>query len=133
MKTHKRDIILFISIIGVATLLWGGMTIFKNVSGKDADQVVITIDGKEYGTYSLYEDRVVEITDIDSHDYFGKNTVEIKNGEVNMTYADCPDQYCVKHNPINNSSETIVCLPHKLVVELTKKNENTDSLDVVVE
>lgn len=48
----------------------------------------------------------------------GINTIEIKNGEVFMSYADCPDQYCVKHKKISKAAETIICLPHKIVAEI---------------
>mgnify|MGYP002574392278 CR=1 FL=1 len=43
----------------------------------------------------------------------------IENGSVHMEDADCPDQYCVQHAAIRSSHETIICLPHELVVEIT--------------
>ena len=35
-----------------------------------------------------------------------------------MKEADCPDQICRKHKAIDKSGETIVCLPHKVVIEV---------------
>ena len=39
--------------------------------------------------------------------------------EVQMVAADCRDQICVHHRPITGSGENIICLPHRLVAELT--------------
>ena len=46
-----------------------------------------------------------------------------------MKEADCPDKYCVKQGKIKNVGETIVCLPHKVVVEIEKTSKGTDSND----
>lgn len=81
------------------------------------------IDGKEYGTYSLDEDREIEIKTDN-----GNNKVEIHDKSVEMKEADCPDKYCVKQGKINKIRQNIVCLPHKIVVEIisadsSKQNE----------
>ena len=46
-----------------------------------------------------------------------------------MKEADCPDKYCVKQGKIKNVGETIVCLPHKVVVEIEKTSKGIDSND----
>ena len=74
---------------------------------------MITLDGDPYGTYDLFEEQEIEIvTDA------GTNVVLIKNGRVQMKYSDCHNQICVEHVPISRSGETIICLSHKLVVEV---------------
>ena len=43
-------------------------------------------------------------------------------------------KYCIKQGKIKNTGQTIVCLPHKVVVEIIKQNivnENND-VDAVV-
>lgn len=52
---------------------------------------------------------------------YGSNTVEIQNGAVKVTEADCPDQLCVKQGAIKGDRESIICLPHKFVVEVRKE------------
>ena len=42
----------------------------------------------------------------------------IADGTADVTQADCPDKICVDHAPISRDRETIICLPHKLVVEV---------------
>jgi len=39
---------------------------------------------------------------------------------VDVIEADCPDKICVKHTNIKNAGETIICLPHKLVIEIVE-------------
>ena len=43
-----------------------------------------------------------------------------------MKEADCPDGYCKEQGRISGQKQTIVCLPHKLVVEVIRQND-TDS------
>lgn len=116
----KKDAILGFGVILLAILLLSGMQIIQRVQAKETDesQVVIKIDGKIYGTYSLQEDQVIEVQEGDSY-----NRIRIKNGKAFMEEANCPDGYCEEQGEISNKMQTIVCLPHKLVVEI----EDTDS------
>lgn len=46
------------------------------------------------------------------------NLLAVSGSGVSMSAADCPDQICVHHIPIAGGGESIICLPHKLAVEL---------------
>lgn len=106
----KREIGLIVLILMVA----GIMTFFFRIqSGRTGEWVRVVIDGKEYGSYLISQDKTIEIDNT-----FGYNRIVIENQEVFMEHADCPDQYCVKHKAISKINETIVCLPHRLVIEL---------------
>ncbi len=48
----------------------------------------------------------------------GTNTIIIENGQAYMADADCPDKICEQMGMISKPGETIICLPHKLVVEV---------------
>lgn len=61
----------------------------------------------------------------------GYNTIVVKNGQVSMLNADCKDQICVKHAPIKFDREVIVCLPHRLSVEII--SDDKADVDMVVE
>ena len=58
-------------------------------------------------------DRRIEISGEDFH-----NVVLIENGTVKMESSDCHNQVCVNHKPISHSGESIICLPHKIVVRI---------------
>ena len=50
-----------------------------------------------------------------------------------MIEADCPDQTCVKKHSIKYEGETIVCLPHKVVISIDNSaNTDDDAPDAVV-
>lgn len=115
---RKKDIILITAILIVA----GVFAVFFYIHSQETGEMVcIMLEGKEYGSYSLEENRVVAV-----ESERGYNKLVIKDYEVFMEEADCPDQYCVEHRAISKTNETIVCLPHKLVVELHVKNGEAD-------
>lgn len=46
------------------------------------------------------------------------NLLAVSGEYVWMEAADCRDQICVHHIPISDGGESMICLPHKLVVEI---------------
>lgn len=50
------------------------------------------------------------------------NLLSVSSSGVSMEAADCPDQICVHHIPIMREGESIICLPHRLVVEIKGGN-----------
>ena len=121
----RNDIILaaVILIIAVAGLL------FVKLTKTQGNTVVVKIDGVKAVEYSLEEDVRYEIkTGKNNEDI---NVLVIKDGKAYITEADCPDGICKDYRHISYVGETIVCLPHKVVVEIT--GDTTDiSLDAVV-
>ena len=94
-----------------------GMLVIQSLREEGA-QVVITWNGEVDGTYSLAEDR----TFVFEGEKGGYNVVTIEDGYVFMAEANCPDQVCVNHGPTNQTADPIVCLPNKLVVEVSAPN-----------
>ena len=86
-------------------------------------KVVVTVDGKVKGTYSLSDNTEVQINDT--------NTFVIENREVKMKESNCPDQICVHHKAISKNKETIVCLPNKVVIEITTGTGEEAEMDSV--
>ncbi len=121
----RNDVILaaVIIIIAVAGLL------FINGTKVKGNRVVVKINGIEAQSYSLSENTEFEIkTGKNNQDH---NTVVIENGKVRVTEADCPDGICKDYRPISYVGQTIICLPHKVVIEIV--GESTDmELDVAV-
>ena len=113
----KKDWILGVGVISAALLLLAGMNIVQRVQAKEnqtqGSQVVITVDGEVYGKYDLSEDQVIEVKKDDFY-----NRIRIEDDKAYMEEADCPDGYCEEQGKISDRTQTIVCLPHKLVVEI---------------
>ncbi len=115
----KADIILFaVLVIAGLTLSW--LSVRDSGSGQE---VVVTAGGQLYGTYDLSRDQ--EIT-IDQHGHINKIT--IKNGQVQMSYSDCKNQICINDGKISKTSQSIVCLPNKVMVEITGGEEELDGV-----
>lgn len=113
----RNDIILLVGILIIAII---GLVVF-NATKKQGNIVVVLLNGVETERYSINQNIEKEIIT-----EYGKNILVIKNGQVSITDADCPDLVCVKHREISKDGETIVCLPHKLVIEITAETEEFD-------
>ena len=74
----------------------------------------ITSKGIEIKTVDLAIDQ--EFT-VDGH-----NTVTVKDGRIAVTWADCPDHYCMKRGFCAGGTD-IVCLPNRLVISFLGEQE----------
>ena len=121
-QEHKlishADILL---IVGILILAVAGLFAWKKLETPGA-YVDIMIDGKSVKTLRLDQDASYEVKQ-----QAGVNTVVVQDGSVTVQDADCPDKICVKHRAINRTGETIICLPHKLVVEIEEVENSDDS------
>lgn len=116
----KNDIIL---IIGIAILALGAIALLVLHQNEGA-KVLVTVDGKVIKELDLHKDQVfpIEIED-------DKNIIQIKDGYATMIEANCPDLICVHQKAISKEGESIVCLPHKVIVTVEGGEES--SLDSV--
>lgn len=117
----KNDIVL----IGVILIIGLVLIIIINATKTEGSRVLITVDGKKYAELPLDKDTTFTIKQEDG----SINILTVRDGQVDMTEANCPDKICVKHPNIHYNSETIVCLPHKVVLQIVdgEKNE-TDAV-----
>lgn len=118
MKSEKKplkwrnDLILAGVILTLATVF---LAVFF-FTGKEGEFATVSVNGDRLYNFSLQEN--LEKSIITQN---GENVIVINNGEVSVSSADCPDKICVAHRPISKTGETIVCLPHKIVVEITEE------------
>ncbi|PWJ52373.1 hypothetical protein SAMN05216529_101548 [Faecalicatena contorta] len=112
----KNDLIL----AGIILILALAAVLFITLTKKEGGEVVVTVDGKVYKTLPLDKDTTLSIEEESGH----YNVLEIKDGEVRMREANCPDKICVKHRAIHYNRESIVCLPNKVTVEIRGGKEN---------
>ena len=110
LKKYKNDFILIGVVLVVAASLIAAVTLLA----KKGETVKIIIDGKTKYTYNLNEDNKFTLSTGEDDKY--QNTVIIEGGKAYMQSANCPDKICVAHSAISKAGQTIVCLPHKIVV-----------------
>ena len=104
----KNDVffISFLAVFCIAVCIW----VYKG-GAVEGSNIMITVDGKEYGTYSLFEEQMITIGEGDT-----QNIIEIKGGKAYMKDASCPDQLCMDQKEISFDKESIICLPNKVVI-----------------
>lgn len=112
----KNDVIFisFLAVFCIAVCLW----VYKG-GAVEGSNIKITVDGKEYGTYSLLEEQTITIDEGEN-----LNIIEIKGGKAYMKEASCPDQFCVDQNEISFDKESIICLPNKVVITVISDVES---------
>ena len=113
----KADIVLFVVLL-VLGLALSAASLLAGTSGQ---KVQIEVAGKAYGVYSLAENQTIEINE-NGH----TNKITIKDGAVQMSYSDCKNQICVNDGEISKTNQSIVCLPNKVLVEITGGEEEFD-------
>ena len=116
---RKNDIYLFIALLLGALIL----ILVVNMTQKGGKEVVVTIDGEVAYSFPLEEDLEFEIKGYDG----GTNYLIIENGQAYLKEASCPDHLCVHMGKISKASQSIICLPNRVVIEI--KGENTEKTD----
>lgn len=118
----KNDVIFisFLALFCITVCVW----VYKG-GGVKGSNIVITVDGKEYGKYSLLEEQTITISEGDNI-----NVVEIKDGKAYMKEASCPDHLCVEQNDISYDKESIICLPNKVVI--TVISDEKSDVDIII-
>lgn len=124
MKRNDWIIIAVIVVLALSIYLWNRLSVGAVQS--NALFVEVRLNGELYEQVSLQEQK--EIT-VESE--WGKNTVYVDKGVVKMTYADCPDEVCLKTGEIHQIGQNIVCLPHKLSVTIVGNTE--DGVDAIIQ
>ncbi len=123
MTARRRNDILLIAGVLAAALIGLLLWVLLRTPGSTA---VVLVDGVETARYPL--DTPAAMTLHLDEDW--SNRLVIRDGRAYVTAANCPDQICVKHAGISHVGESIVCLPHKLVVRI--EGASQDAPDVTV-
>ncbi len=112
MKKYKRDVLLIVIIISISCILFLANRILFS---KPARQVEISVDGEVMYTLNLNQDSDILVTGYNG----GTNRIVIKAGRVHVSEATCPDKICVHQGWIEQTGESIVCLPNRMIARIT--------------
>lgn len=125
-RDNKRlNLILVLAIAAVACVGLAATRLMGANTNADTATVVIR-DGEQ----NVYELPLSQNTTKTVTTDLGTNLIEIKDGRVHVEEADCPNQDCVHQGWIDAAGEQIVCLPHKLTVDIVDESAKT-TYDVV--
>lgn len=122
VNRKNRNDVIFIAVLLLIVVLAGAAFFFLRGEG---DSVTVSVDGKHYGTYPLHTDRILSIRTGEGGDQ--ENLLVIRDGKALVESATCPDGICAAHKPISREGESIVCLPHRVVITVhTTDGEEPD-------
>lgn len=125
-KTGQNRKAVYIVVALCAVLFLGGIGgMIWNLTRSHGRQVEILQDGKILYTLDLAqaEDQTFTVT------YGGRtNEIEIRDHQIRVKAADCPDQICVHMDWLE--AAPIVCLPNRLSIQYAD-GEGASGLDAV--
>ena len=91
-------------------------------AGDAASLKAIVHDG-EGGVHEL---PLAQDTRIDIATSLGSNTIVVKDGTVFVEDADCENHDCIRQGALDAPGKQIICLPHKLWIEVVDANGTGD-------
>ena len=116
MKTRT-----WIVILGIVLLSCLGLSLFF-LSGNDtATHARIVSDGQLIETVDLRLPREITV----ETEKGGVNVITVRDGEIAVTQANCPDHYCM-HRGFCSGGAQIVCLPNGLVISFLSQEQDVD-------
>ena len=97
-------------VLSAATI----MSYFLVEIGSDpGSTVLVEVDGQVVYKADLHRESTFMV-----HGVLGEMTVEVRDGHVSVTRADCPNRVCVRMGRKSRSGDVIVCVPNKAVIHI---------------
>ncbi len=113
----KQDFILIGTILAAAILVFAALHFLP----QNGAYVQVEANTKIVETLPLNEDTEYKIQTEN-----GTNTLVVKDGFAYISKADCKNQICVHHGKISKNGESIICLPHRVVITVIDKNDENE-------
>ena len=111
MKKKTLLWILIFALVVIVGLLW-----YWHLGSTGGMVAVISVDGEEMERIDL--SKVRESYDLEIDTAWGRNRIHVAPGAISVTEADCPDQICVQMGELTGGGIPIICMPHRLVIEI---------------
>lgn len=110
----NRKLLSLADVLIILGVLFLALTIFFSffLSNK-GNRVVVTIENETVAELDLNVDSKRTFST-----EYGFNNLVIEKGSCKVETADCRDGICINRGKISKTGESIVCLPHKLIVEI---------------
>lgn len=112
MKSSKTWIVIFAAVLVICAAAF----LLLKGSGGHGTVAVIRVDGEIYEKINL--DTVAVAYDMEIKTEFGYNKLHIEHDGISVTEADCRDHICMDQGKISQAGVPIVCLPHRLTIEI---------------
>lgn len=122
MKKHK-----YLILIMIIVLIFSAGVVFSFLVFHAPKKDMVRIKSGDRVLYTLNLSRESN-REFDIEYNGSKNTVEIKDGKIRVSHAECPDKTCVKTGWLDSAAMPIVCLPNRLVIEFVDADGGVDAI-----
>ena len=112
MKSAKTWTLIFAALL----IICAAAFLLLKGSGGHGTIAVIRVDGEIYEKIDL--GAVAVAYDMEIQTEFGYNKLHIEHDGISVIDADCRDHICMSQGKVSKAGVPIVCLPHKLTVEI---------------
>ena len=128
LKPNFWDGIVVLAVIALAAA--AALTVWQSGPESGTLMVVVSADGQEI-------DRFAQADLMDAPRTYSYNgvtlTVAAEDGNgLRVSSSDCPTQDCVHTGTISRSGQSIVCLPARIVIQLTGGAADSSGVDIVI-
>lgn len=113
MKTSMKKLIV---LLAAAVILCLAVYFAFELFAPAGTTAVIYVDGREYRRVDLSKVKEPYVIEIET--VYGRNTVLVEPGAISVSSADCPDKICVHQGRLTGAGIPIVCMPHRLVIDI---------------
>lgn len=120
MKNINKSAICIVLVIIFIVVFIG----LKNSFAEKTNIVEIIQDGNIIYTLDLNKnkDELIQV-EFKGH----KNIIQIKDKQISIIEADCPDKTCVNMGILKSAFTPIVCLPNHLVIQYVNDDKEIDA------
>ena len=126
LKPNLWDILVVLAVVALAAA--SALTVWP---GRDSGSLtaVVTADGEELDRFAPADLAAGPRTY--THNGYTL-TVTAEGDGLHVSEADCPTQDCVHTGTISRSGQSIVCLPARIIIQLTGGQADPGGVDVVI-
>lgn len=126
LKPNLWDILVVLAVVALAAA--SALTVWP-AGDSGSLTAVVTADGEELDRFAPADLAAGPRTY--THNGYTL-TVTAEDGGLRVSEADCPTQDCVHTGAISRSGQSIVCLPARIIIQLTGGQADPGGVDVVI-
>lgn len=112
------DYIIILIVAGLAAFLFSRFFLNKSQESR------VEVTGRAFQKYyDINEGRVINV-----EGPLGVTRVIIENGEVRVEDSPCREKICIKMGRKKRVGDQIICVPNRVIVEITGESEAVDGI-----
>lgn len=123
--TEKKKAAIVAVIIGIVLMGSAAVCLFFQKKEEDLT-ATIHLNGEKIETIDLSKVKEPYQKEIQCPQG-GSNVIEVRHNAIGIIEADCPDKLCQKQGFLDQTALPIVCLPHRLVIEVVRTKTGSDA------